>query len=515
MPLLDAYGRPIDIRALKQEQAAPTSAGVRRHDAMHPAAGLTPGRLARLLRDSIEGDPEQYLALAEDIEERDQHYASVLGTRKMQVSGLEITVDAAGDDAAAVKHADLIREVIDRDAFQGELRDVLDALGKGFSATEILWDTSEGQWRPRELKWRDPRWFIFDRIDGETLKLREGGEGVPLKPFGWIVHHAKAKSGLPIRGGLARGAAWAFMFKAYTVKDWAIFCEAYGQPLRLGKFDPGASERDKEVLLEAVTSIGVDYAAIIPQAMTVEFVEAKISGNHELYEKRADWLDRQISKLVLGQTATTDAIAGGHAVGKTHDKVREDIEAADAQQLAATLNRDLARPLVDLNFGKQKLYPRIRIRRPIDLDTFMGHVDKFVRLGGRVGVSVVRDKIGLPDPGADDELLGTPAKAADPGKDKKPAQAGKHEAFSTVGGNEGADTIDDAVDEALSDWEPLIAPLTAGLADRLAEATSIEEAREVLAERFADMDVTAIADLLARASFAARLAGETDQPLAD
>ncbi len=513
---LDAFGRPVDTRALKAEQAAPTTAGVRRYDAMHPAAGLTPGRLARLLRDSIEGDPAPYLALAEDMEERDQHYGSVLQTRKLQVAGLEIDVEAAEEDARSIEQADLVREVVARDAFLTELRDMLDAIGKGFSATEIIWDTSAGQWRPRALKWREPRWFNFDPIDGETLLLRELGGDVALKPFGWIVHHAKAKSGLPIRGGLARGAAWAFLFKSFTAKDWAIFCEAYGQPLRLGKYDGSATERDKAVLLEAVTNIGTDYAAIIPESMTVEFVEAKLAGSHELYEKRADWLDRQVSKLVLGQTATTDAIAGGHAVGKTHDRVREDIERADAVQLAATLNRDLVRPLVDLNFGPQKIYPRLTIGRPeeVDIEKLVKNVAALVPLGLKVSASVMRDKIGLPDPGDDEELLGPPAPKEEPppqpGKEPKP---GKAEAFSTAAAGD-ADAVDRAVDDAMRDWEPLLVPLTAGLADRLAEVTSIDEATAVLAAQFEGMDLAALTEHLARAAFAARLAGETNEPLA-
>ncbi|RUU20749.1 DUF935 family protein, partial [Mesorhizobium sp. M6A.T.Ca.TU.002.02.2.1] len=107
--IVDRYGRPIAKAALKVEQAAPTGSGVRRHDALHPAAGLTPGRLAGILRASIDNDPESYLALAEDMEERDPHYAGVLGVRKRQVSGLEISVEAAGEDAASVEHADLVR----------------------------------------------------------------------------------------------------------------------------------------------------------------------------------------------------------------------------------------------------------------------------------------------------------------------------------------------------------------------------------------------------------------------
>ncbi|MBN9068417.1 MAG: DUF935 family protein, partial [Rhizobiales bacterium] len=272
----DAYGRPVDTAKLKEEQAAPTIGSVRRVDAMHPAAGLAPQRLAAILRESIDGDPERYLALAEDMEERDPHYGSVLGTRKLQVAGLDITVEAAADDAQSVAHADLIREIVGRDAFEIELKDILDATGKGYSCTEILWDTSEGQWRPKRLAWRDPRWFRFDRVDGETPLLRDGAEDQPLKPFGWIFHSFKAKSGLPIRGGLARGAAWSFLFKAFTGKDWAIFCEAYGQPLRLGTWGPGATEKDKETLLNAVMNIGADYAAIVPQSMAIDFIKADL-----------------------------------------------------------------------------------------------------------------------------------------------------------------------------------------------------------------------------------------------
>lgn len=517
---LDAYGRPVDVRALKTEQAAPTSAGVRRPDALHPAAGLTPGRLAGLLRDAIEGDPERYLALAEDMEERDLHYAGVLGVRKRQVAGLEVTVEAAGDDKRSVADADLARSVVERDTFEDEETDILDALGKSFSATEIIWDMSERQWMPGRLAWRDPRWFRFDPISGETPLLRDIGGDVPLVPYKWIFHAAKVKSGLPIRGGLARAVAWAFLFKSFTVKDWAIFCEAYGQPLRLGKFDAGASEADKAKLLEAVTNIGSDYAAIVPQAMAIEFVQASVSGTHQLYRERADWLDQQVSKLVLGQTATTDAIAGGHAVGKTHDRVREDIERADAKQLAATLNRDLIRPLIDLNNGPPPNgYPKIRIGRPeeIDVDKLVDNVTKLVPFGLRVGASTMRDHLGLPDPAPDEELLTAPRAPAPagPGEDEPPPKPGEKpkRTAASVQPAPRRDAIDDATDDVLADWEPLVAPIVAGLADGIAAAASLDEVRALLAAQFAGMDVSALTEQLARAAFAARLAGEVDDKL--
>ncbi|MBX3580822.1 MAG: DUF935 domain-containing protein [Rhizobiaceae bacterium] len=514
----DAYGRRVDTSALKLEQAAPTVAGVRRHDAHHPAAGLTPQRLARILREAVDGDPEDYLALAEDMEERDLHYSGVLAVRKRQVAGLEIVVEAAGDDAESVRDAELVREVVGRDGFQTELFDILDAIGKGFSCTEIIWETSASQWRPARLAWRDPRWFTFDPVDGETPLLRDIGGNVALAPAKWIVHSAKVKSGLPIRGGIARAAAWAFLFKAFTVKDWAIFCEAYGQPLRLGKYDAGATEADKDVLLQAVSNIGTDYAAIVPQSMAIEIIRAEVNGSHEIYEKRGDWLDRQVSKVVLGQTATTDAIAGGHAVGKTHDKVREDIEQSDAIQLAATLNRDLVIPLVSVNHGPRKKYPKIRIGRPeeVDVEKLVQNVAKLVPLGLKVGAKAMREKIGVPEPAADDELLVAPrhAPAEQPEDDpEQPPQ--RQEALSTRKGlpTGDRDAIDRSIDDMMEDWQPLVVPIIDGLETQIAAATSLDEVRAILTSRLEGMDVSALTEILAQLAFAARLAGETGEKL--
>ena len=83
MKLYDAYGREVDTEQLRDEQAAPTMAGVRNiYSVMHPSVGLTPERLAGILRQAEFGDPFLYLELAEEMEEKDLHYLAVLGTRR-------------------------------------------------------------------------------------------------------------------------------------------------------------------------------------------------------------------------------------------------------------------------------------------------------------------------------------------------------------------------------------------------------------------------------------------------
>ncbi len=130
----------------------------------------------------------------------------------------------------------------------------------------------------------------------------------------------------------------------------------------MGKYHAGASADEKRALLRAVANISRDAAAIIPQGMEMEFIQGK-GGGEDIHEKLARYMDQTISKLVLGQTATTDAIAGGHAVGQEHNDVRGDIERSDARQLAACINNHLVKPIVLLNYGDQAAYPCVRIGR--------------------------------------------------------------------------------------------------------------------------------------------------------
>ena len=508
--LLDQWGRPVQINKLREEQAAPALASVRQVVGGHPAQGLTPARLTGLLRDAEQGDAVAYLELAEEMEEKDLHYLSVLGTRKRAVAQLEITVESASDDKRDVENADLVRDWLRREELEDELFDILDAIGKGFSVTEIIWETSAKQWWPAQLKHRDPRWFEFDREDGETLYLRGAAGPEPLLPFKYVLHFSKAKSGIPIRGGIARAAAWAYLFKNYDLKDWVTYIEVHGQPLRVGKYHTGATEADKEILLRAVANIGSDAAAIIPQNMLIEFVEAaKQGGATDLYEKLADWLDRQVSKAVLGQTLTTEVSSGSLAAAKVHEDVRRDIMRSDARQLAAAINRDIVRPLINLNRGPQENYPRIVIGLPsnIDMKQYAEAVGQLVDRGMKVEQSVVRDKLGLPEPEPDADLLGPPRAEPAPAPDAPPAvQSAQPAAIA----RHSADQIDHLVDQVADEWEEVMEPMVAPVRELLADAGSLEEARDRLAELISTMDTSALEEVLLRAGFPARLAGRLE-----
>lgn len=510
--ILGADGRPIRKQALLEELTSPSMTSVRQAWSLGSvAASLTPARLVGLLQAAAEGDIHDYLVLAEEMEEKDPHYAAVLGTRKRAVSGLPVVVESVSDDARDIAMADDIRELTLRPEFSELVDDLLDAIGKGFSAAEIRWRSRDRRLEPAGYSWCDPRWFVFDPDTGRRLLLRTDSapNGVPLPGGKVIVHWPRLKSGLPIRGGVARMVAVSYMCKAYTLRDWMRYAEVFGMPLRIGRYGAGAKPDDIAVLRRAVSQIASDAAAVLPDSMRIEFQEiASAAGGAELFARLAEWLDEQISKAVIGQTMTADSGAS-LAQAKVHNEVRLDIVRADAHQLAATLNRDLVRTYIDLNYGPQARYPRLRfgISEPEDLQALVTALKELVPMGLQVESSVISDRLGLPEPDKGARLLTAPG--MDVGVNH--ALAGCACSHTEKARNrQQADPLDDLTDEVLREWEPVMSPLLSPIERLARRAGSYEVFLEALPGLLRDMDDRELIEQLARAAFKARGLGDDE-----
>ncbi len=422
--LLDADGKPIprEVIASLRQEIAPTGAQYARPPfSGHLAFGINPQRLAGIIRASDTGNSLDWMILAEEIEELYPHYQAVLSKRRRQVAQLPITVEDANDEVVpdAEKHGDLVREWLKTGALQHAMFDVLDGVPKGYSVHEIIWEQADGHAWPLELKYRPQRFFEISWLDGETVWLRTETGFQDLLPHKFLVHAHRSKSGHVIRGGLTRAVAFLWMYASFTLKDWALFVQAYGPPYTVGRYGPEASDSDKTTLWRAVSSIAGDVHAMIPKSMEIELVTMpdRAAGS-ALYEKRLDWLDRSVSKLVLGGTAGTDAISGGHAVGREHREVEQDVERFDAGLLSNTINRQIVPAMVAFTFGPQKAYPVVTVGRPDEVP-IRDVVDALADLGGMgltAKASQIRARLQLDEPDDDDKIVGgvTPAPVPKP-----------------------------------------------------------------------------------------------------
>ena len=412
--LYDAHGRKISQKPVLEELARPTVGGIRSTLSSYPSHGLTPVTLARILKEADQGDVHRQMELFEEIEEKDPHIFSVFQTRKLAVAGLDWEVKHASESASDKDIADFVKSAIEGiDNWDDALKDLLDAVGKGYAISEIIWKVRDKKALISELAWRHQKWFTFDVETVSEIRLlteKDSFKGEELLPFKFAIHRHKARSGILPRVGLIRTLAFYYLFKNYDIKDWVTFAEVFGMPLRLGKFPAGASEKDKEILLQAVTQLGHDAAAIIPEGMLIEFQEATKSGNVNFYEALAEFCDKAASKAVLGQTLTTEqGKSGSYSLGKVHDEVRFDILEADAKALGKTINRDLVLPLVYFNFGPQESYPifKFHLEEPEDLKELSEVVGNLVEAGaGKViPANWINDKFKIPKPKDDEETL--------------------------------------------------------------------------------------------------------------
>ncbi|NOH26472.1 phage portal protein family protein, partial [Vibrio europaeus] len=106
--IVDVSGKPLkaDKTLLSEDIAKAYTTSVRNPRPASVASTLNPLRLAGLLRSVVDGNnPEDYMTLAEEMEERDLHYAAQLRTRKLAVAAIAPTVVAASEDKADVEMA--------------------------------------------------------------------------------------------------------------------------------------------------------------------------------------------------------------------------------------------------------------------------------------------------------------------------------------------------------------------------------------------------------------------------
>lgn len=412
----------------------------------YPSNGLTPGRLARIFRQADEGDVRAQMELFEEMEEKDTHLFSQMQTRKLAVTGLDWEVQPFSKDDRDKEIADFVDEQLKSiENFDNVLIDMLDAIGKGISIMELSWAVEDGHNVIDDIEYVHPKKLIWDGTTDEMkVCTKDFPSGIELPENKFVVHRYKAKSGHPSRAGVMRVVSWMYLFKNYDIKDWVSFCEVFGMPLRLGKYDASASEDDKRQLMEAIISLGTDAAGIVPSSTMIEFIESNKTTSVEIYEKLARYCDEQMSKAILGQTLTSDSGGGSYAQSKTHNDVRHDLTVADAKALAVTIRRDIIRPLVEFNFGEDAELPFFTFDCQ-EVEDQKETVEIYKTLVCDMGLEIpkghIYKKFSIPEPEEGEEVLKPPV------KQMAPAVAGSSEILPEKTSPEDVKALKDGVDE--------------------------------------------------------------------
>lgn len=517
--LYDQYGREITPEK-KPDDRVLAAASIRDRYSLYSSGGLTPRELASIFREANMGNIFRQAELFEEMEEKDTHLASILQTRKLAVTGLDFEIVPFSPDKTDQQIAEFVSEVIfNLPDFEDNLLDILDAVGKGFSALELYWDVSRGKNIIRHMYWIQPKRFTWtNTLTPRLLTDQEPSTGIDLPAFKFLFHRHKTKSGQTTRQGVLRTVAWMYLFKNYDIKDWVAFAEVFGMPLRLGKYDNTATKEDKEALITAVQSLGSDAAGIISKSTEIEFIEAVKNSGRDVYEALAAFCNLEMSKAVLGQTLTTQqGESGSYSLGKIHNEVRSDLRRADCEMVAKSIRSDVIRPLVGYNFGWEALIPwfKFQYEDPEDLASEATKIKTLVDSGVKtIPVKWVHEKFGIPQPEDGEETITNNPPLSPPAWGNFPVTSMKACPVCLTNKTRGAqaaepDTVDTFTTRLLNEanLDPLIDPIK-----KLVEkAVSLEELRDTLLEVYKDMDPVELGNLIQRALVAAELAGRFER----
>jgi len=480
---------------------APQLGYVAHEIAEHPAIGIKPRQLIRLLEEAETGDLKRQHELFMDMEERDAHVFAELSKRKRALLSLNWQI-APPEDASKEEEnaANQLTEAI-TDHASDLMFDLLDGIGHGFSACEIQWQLEEGLWLPKRFIHRPQTWFTLDPKDANKLMLRsDKGEPLELQPLGWVIHKPRARSGYIARAGLFRVLAMPYLMKHYALHHLNEFLEIYGLPLRLGKFPAGSDDRQQKKLLELVKSMGHSAAGIVPDSMIVEFIEAA-KGNADNFQTMQRACDEAISKAILGGTLTSNTSesgGGAHALGQVHNEVRRDLMEADAQQLAATLTRDLIAPFCAINFANIRP-PRFvfDLNQPADMGMMANALPPLINSGLKIPENWLYQQLGIPVPEEGEAVLqrqNLPEALTRQIANRQISALSKGEKWQNI--------IDSAVPQ-----HPNASAINAPLLAALQAASDENEALDLLSKALPDQAPEDLIDELNRLMFNAEIAG--------
>lgn len=430
---------------------------------------------------------------------RDDQIGSTFQQRRLAVISKPWGVEAGGDSKLDKAAADSVKEWLNDLGWDRVTDRMLFGVFYGYAVAECMYGRDGRHVTLNDIKVRERRRFGFDgdgRLRMKTMS-QPMGELLPERKF-WAYSTGADNDDEPYGLGLAHWLYWPAFFKKMGLRYWLTFLERFGQPTAIGKYSQSLKDGDPQIqkLLGALEAIATDSGIAIPQGTEISLLEAARSGTadyHALYEK----MDASIAKLVLGQTASTEATPGKLGNDDLKGDVRQDLIKADADLICESFNRSVVRWLTDWNYPGAA-YPRIY--RKVELDEDLAQRaerdTKIQALGYKPTQGYVTETYG-----EGWEPAPTPPPFALPSSVGFAAPEAVQQETTPVDliSNQLATQADNEVAQWLGTIEVM-----------LEQAESLEAFREMLLTAFPDLPADKLSSLIGDASMAAQAAGWND-----
>lgn len=161
--------------------------------------------------------------------------------------------------------------------------------------------------------------------------------------YDWLI-----EAGKPDNLGKYLKAAQQTIPKKNALAFWDAFAEIFGMPMRVAKTttrDPKEWKRLEQMIQEAGSNLGM----VTGMETEVQFVESGKGDAFNVYDKRIDRANSELSKLTIGQTMTIED-GSSLSQSETHLQVFENLVESDRDMLRDIVNNQLIPRMVKHGF---------------------------------------------------------------------------------------------------------------------------------------------------------------------
>lgn len=399
-------------------------------------AELTPETIESVIRAAEFGYMRDLTDLEKETINVDPHLSAVVGKRFRALASIEpkvVVPEDVKDAEVAGQYADQLRSMLRRiPNIRRQIIRLTWAHCTGRSCLEKVWRerTGDYKWDIAELNWIHARRQCFgprreirirdDVWSGQGFEAR--GLAVDEYPHKFLWYLPQLFDEYPEREGFGpRALYWSF-FKRWGQRDRMILLELFGKPWKIVHTDQAATSSPQQLddAQSRADELGSSSSAALGPGLKLEIVnpDPKSTEGHRLNTQDCN---DEISKLVLGQTRTTDAKADG--LGGQQALVHQDGEtlviAADGWELSDTLTEGFSYDWVALNYGEDELVnaPRIELKYelPPDPDVEIERTSKVLGFGLPMKIDEVYERSGFSRPEPGDEVVTQESAPATPG----------------------------------------------------------------------------------------------------
>lgn len=350
----------------------------------------------------------------------DGHLASLLQKRLNRLAALSWDLTPAASDEIteinqdrAEYYAAFVRSQLKQiPSFRDAIVDLAWGTWDARAASELDWAWFRKAWNVVGINWIHPRRLSFGPfrdlrvVDAERDmgSFRDDGFALEQVPYKFIHYRPRLFCDYPEREGLSPRAMYWSWFQRFGTREQAKLVELCNGPWRVLRQIPGVNAPVNtdaaESAFEKVKQLGVYAAARMPPGWQLDIVQPG-QGAGAASTELVDHASKVLSKLILGNTGTTDAVSTGlgSSIGDAHLSEEDLIIASDALRLQEVIEDQLTDAIIAVNFGPGALdhAPRFQFRTepPVSREQEITRIKGAIEVGLRVSEEEAREKLGV------------------------------------------------------------------------------------------------------------------------